>query len=67
MPWQLKYVGAQETGNKLTLMRNQVTVGCSENVTSFLTELGFRANTEFLNKGDLDIYSIVYWCSTVLS
>ena len=34
-------------------MRNQVTVGCSENVTSFLTELGFRANSEFLNKGYL--------------
>ena len=34
-------------------MRNQVTVGCSENVTSFLTELGFRAETEFLNKGYL--------------
>ena len=34
-------------------MRNQVTVGCSENVTSFLTELGFRADTEFLNKGYL--------------
>lgn len=34
-------------------MRNQVTVGCSENVTSFLTELGFRASFEFLNKGYL--------------
>ena len=34
-------------------MRNQVTVGCSENVTSFLTELGFRADTEFLSKGYL--------------
>ena len=23
MPWQLKYVGAVEAGNKLSLMRNQ--------------------------------------------
>ena len=53
MPWQLKYVGGVEAGVKHSLMRNQVTVGCSENVTSFLTELGFRANTEFLNKGYL--------------
>ncbi|CBY33325.1 unnamed protein product [Oikopleura dioica] len=53
MPWQLKYVGALEAGNKTCLMRNHVTVGCSENVTSFLTELGFRADTEFLSKGYL--------------
>ncbi|CAG5113860.1 Oidioi.mRNA.OKI2018_I69.chr2.g7950.t1.cds [Oikopleura dioica] len=53
MPWQLKYVGAVESATKSCLMRNQVTVGCSENVTSFLTELGFRAETEFLNKGYL--------------
>ena len=43
-------MGTVEAGNKACLLRNQVTVGCSENVTSFLTELGFRAEFEFLNK-----------------
>ena len=40
----LRYVGTPDTGDKSrqTMVRNVVDVGVSENITQFLTDLGFK-------------------------
>lgn len=52
-PWQLRYVGQSEMGDKSrsTLLRSCVEVSTSDNLTTFLKELGFRYENEFVLKG----------------
>jgi len=49
-PWQLRYLGQPEIGAK-TLVRSCYDIACSENAVEFLTQLGFRLEFEFANKG----------------
>jgi len=52
-PWQLRYVGQSEMGDKSrsTLLRSCVEVSTSDNLTTFLKELGFKYENEFVLKG----------------
>ncbi|EDO41427.1 predicted protein, partial [Nematostella vectensis] len=52
-PWQLRYLGQAEMGDKsrATLLRSCVEVSTSENLTAFLEELGFRFDYEVVLKG----------------
>ncbi|KAJ7393602.1 Mediator of RNA polymerase II transcription subunit 18 [Desmophyllum pertusum] len=52
-PWQLRYVGQSEMGDKSrsTLLRSCVEVSTSDNLTTFLKELGFRYESEYVLKG----------------
>lgn len=52
-PWLLCYLGNPEVGDKsrLTTVRTCIEVNCSQNVCSFLRELGFNIDYEFINHG----------------
>lgn len=52
-PWQLRYVGQSEMGDKSrsTLLRSCVEVSTSDNLITFLNELGFKYESEFVLKG----------------
>lgn len=52
-PWQLRYVGQSEMGDKSrsTLLRSCVEVSTSDNLITFLKELGFKYESEFVLKG----------------
>ncbi|CAO2589338.1 Mediator of RNA polymerase II transcription subunit 18 [Lemmus lemmus] len=54
-PWHLRYLGQPEMGdkNRHALVRNCVDIATSENLTDFLTEMGFRMDHEFVAKGHL--------------
>jgi len=51
IPWQLRYVGQPELGNRATVVRSCYDIACSSNVVEFLTELGCRLDFEFVAKG----------------
>ncbi|XP_070567456.1 mediator of RNA polymerase II transcription subunit 18-like [Ptychodera flava] len=55
MPWQLRYLGQAEMGdkNRSTLVRSCIDCGTSDNLSSFLVEMGFRLDHEFVVKGYL--------------
>ncbi|CAE1168332.1 MED18 [Acanthosepion pharaonis] len=52
-PWHLRYVGQAEVGDKTrhTLVRTYVDVSTSDNVVTFLNEMGFRLDYEYVIKG----------------
>ncbi|TRY62843.1 hypothetical protein TCAL_00427 [Tigriopus californicus] len=52
-PWQLRYIGQPELGNRPTLVRSCYDIACSDNAVEFLTELGCRLEYEFVAKGFL--------------
>lgn len=53
IPWQLRYVGQPELGNRPTVVRSCYDIACSENILEFLTELGCRLEFEYVAKGFL--------------
>lgn len=50
-PWQLRYLGQGELGQRTTLVRSCYDIACSENAVEFLTELGCRLDFEYVAKG----------------
>ncbi|XP_076327551.1 mediator complex subunit 18 [Tachypleus tridentatus] len=54
-PWHLRYIGQPEVGdkNRPTLVRSSIDVSTSKNLVQFLTELGFRLESEFVLKGQV--------------
>lgn len=52
-PWQLRYIGQPELGNRPTIVRSCYDIACSDNAVEFLTELGCRLEYEFVAKGFL--------------
>ncbi|XP_019614915.1 PREDICTED: mediator of RNA polymerase II transcription subunit 18-like isoform X3 [Branchiostoma belcheri] len=57
LPCQLRYVGTAEAGigdkSRSTLVRTCIDVATSDNVTTFLTDMGFRLDHECVVKGFL--------------
>ncbi|XP_059805186.1 mediator of RNA polymerase II transcription subunit 18 [Hemitrygon akajei] len=55
VPWLLRYLGQPEIGdkNRSALVRNCVDIATSDNLTEFLTEMGFRMDHEFVVKGHI--------------
>ncbi|KAK7873550.1 hypothetical protein R5R35_008793 [Gryllus longicercus] len=53
MPWQLRYIGQPEIGDKSrpTIVRNSIDIGTSATVVEFLTELGCRMDFEYIVRG----------------
>jgi len=53
MPWQLRYIGQPEYGDKMrpTIIRSSIDIGCSATVVEFLTELGCRMDFEYIARG----------------
>ncbi|XP_034233580.1 mediator of RNA polymerase II transcription subunit 18 [Thrips palmi] len=53
MPWQLRYIGQPEYGDKMrpTIIRSSIDIGCSATVVEFLTELGCRMEFEYIARG----------------
>ncbi|CAH0765831.1 unnamed protein product [Bemisia tabaci] len=53
MPWQLRYIGQSELGDKSrpTIVRSSIDVGCNATVVEFLTELGCRMDFEYILRG----------------
>lgn len=52
-PWQLRYVGQHELGdkNRPTVVRSSIDMACSNTVMEFLTELGCRVDFEYIARG----------------
>lgn len=52
-PWQLRYVGQQELGdkNRPTVLRSSIDMACSSTILDFLTELGCRLDFEYIARG----------------
>jgi len=53
VPWQLRYVGQPELGNRATVVRSCYDIAISSNILEFLTELGCRLDFEYVAKGFL--------------
>jgi len=51
VPWQIRYCGQPEVGNRPTVVRSCYDIACSNNIVDFLTELGCRLEFEFVSKG----------------
>jgi mediator of RNA polymerase II transcription subunit 18 len=53
MPWQLRYVGQPELGDKSrpTLVRSSIDVATSNTVVEFLTEMGCKLDFEYIARG----------------
>lgn len=53
MPWQLRYIGQPEIGdkNRPTIVRSSIDIGTSSTVVEFLTELGCRMDFEYIVRG----------------
>lgn len=53
MPWQLRYIGQPELGDKSrpTIVRTSIDVATNNSVVEFLTELGFRLDFEYVIRG----------------
>ena len=53
MPWQLRYIGQPELGDKSrpTIVRSSIDIGTSSTVVEFLTELGCRMDFEYIVRG----------------
>lgn len=52
-PFQLRYVGQQELGdkNRPTVVRSSIDMTCSSTIVEFLTELGCRLDFEYIARG----------------
>ncbi|XP_050301360.1 mediator of RNA polymerase II transcription subunit 18 [Anthonomus grandis grandis] len=52
-PFQLRYVGQQEIGdkNRPTVVRSCIDMACSSTIIDFLTELGCRLDFEYIARG----------------
>nr|CAH7724047.1 unnamed protein product [Callosobruchus chinensis]CAI5831772.1 unnamed protein product [Callosobruchus analis] len=52
-PFQLRYVGQQELGDKSrpTVVRSSIDMACSSTIIDFLTELGCRLDFEYIARG----------------
>lgn len=52
-PWQLRYVGQHEMGdkNRPTVVRSSIDMACSSTIVEFLTELGCRVDFEYIARG----------------
>ncbi|CAH0546372.1 unnamed protein product [Brassicogethes aeneus] len=52
-PWQLRYVGQQELGDKSrpTVVRSSIDMACTSTIVEFLTELGCRVDFEYTARG----------------
>ncbi|CAG9763492.1 unnamed protein product [Ceutorhynchus assimilis] len=52
-PFQLRYVGQQELGdkNRPTVVRSCIDMACSSTIIDFLTELGCRLDFEYIARG----------------
>ncbi|KAB0801898.1 hypothetical protein PPYR_04854 [Photinus pyralis] len=52
-PWQLRYVGQHELGdkNRPTVVRSSIDMACSSTIVEFLTELGCRMDFEYISRG----------------
>ncbi|XP_043275527.1 mediator of RNA polymerase II transcription subunit 18 [Venturia canescens] len=53
MPWQLRYIGQPELGDKTrpTIVRTSIDIATSNTVVEFLTELGCRLDFEYIVRG----------------
>lgn len=53
MPWQLRYIGQPELGDKSrpTIVRSSLDIATSNTVVEFLTELGCRLDFEYIARG----------------
>ncbi|XP_015187325.1 PREDICTED: mediator of RNA polymerase II transcription subunit 18 [Polistes dominula] len=53
MPWQLRYIGQPELGDKSrpTIVRSSIDIATSNTVVEFLTELGCRLDFEYVARG----------------
>ncbi|KAK2584346.1 hypothetical protein KPH14_006735 [Odynerus spinipes] len=53
MPWQLRYIGQPELGDKSrpTIVRSSIDIATSSTVVEFLTELGCRLDFEYIARG----------------
>lgn len=53
MPWQLRYIGQPELGDKSrpTIVRSSIDVATSNTVVDFLTELGCKLDYEYITRG----------------
>ncbi|KAF2360259.1 hypothetical protein FHG87_008987 [Trinorchestia longiramus] len=51
LPWQLRYTGQPEVGNRPALLRNCLDVPVSSNICDFLHELGAKVDHEYVSKG----------------
>lgn len=50
-PFQLRYVGQPEIGMRPTLIRSSLDILCTSSIIEFLTEMGFRIDFEYINRG----------------
>ncbi|XP_032808615.1 mediator of RNA polymerase II transcription subunit 18 isoform X2 [Petromyzon marinus] len=55
LPWQLRYVGTAEVGDKQrgALVRSVVEVAASECLPTFLQHMGFRTDHEYIARGHI--------------
>jgi len=53
MPWQLRYIGTPELGDKSrpTIVRSSIDIATSSTVVDFITELGCRLDFEYIVRG----------------
>ncbi|XP_029155800.1 mediator of RNA polymerase II transcription subunit 18 [Nylanderia fulva] len=53
MPWQLRYIGQPELGDKSrpTVVRSSIDIATSNTVVEFLTELGCKLDFEYVTRG----------------
>ncbi|XP_011883391.1 PREDICTED: mediator of RNA polymerase II transcription subunit 18 [Vollenhovia emeryi] len=53
MPWQLRYIGQPELGDKSrpTIVRSSIDIATSNTVVEFLTELGCKLDFEYITRG----------------
>ncbi|KAF7998011.1 hypothetical protein HCN44_009409 [Aphidius gifuensis] len=53
MPWQLRYIGQHELGDKSrpTIVRSSIDIATSNTVVEFLNELGCRLDYEYIIRG----------------
>lgn len=53
MPWQLRYIGQTEIGDKSrpTLIRSSLDIATSNTVAEFLSELGCKLDFEYIVRG----------------
>ena len=50
MPWQLRYIGQPELGDKTrpTIVRSSIDIATSNTVVDFLNELGCKLDSEYM-------------------
>ncbi|KAL6426923.1 mediator of RNA polymerase II transcription subunit 18 [Cataglyphis hispanica] len=53
MPWQLRYIGQPELGDKSrpTVVRSSIDIATNNTVVEFLTELGCKLDFEYVTRG----------------